>query len=365
MLRLAGVPGVGKSTVAWAVARTSAATGAPVGYLDIDQLGMCYPAPVDDPDRWALKETALVRLIARLDEAGIERLVVSGVADPAEPSPGNGHPTVSLWLRASEVTRRTRLAPRRWAQEQVDDVLGIGTRETEAAHPAWSMLETDGCTVEATERAVLDRWAAVLDGGATGMAAPAPAMEAPAQDLAPPTSHATERVIWVTGPRCAGSSRVGWEIASGLWREQRRTGFIDVAQLAFAWNVDRKVGLQNTSTLQRTFAAIGAQTLVAVAPLEIGPDDVRAAFPGADVRFLRLDADETARRERARRRAAGDGASLAGDDLVGASSSVIEDVVMQGSRQRRWPLREGELLIDTSGATLVDVTARVTALLPD
>lgn len=358
MLRLAGVPGVGKSAVAWAAARKSAATGAPVGYLDIDQLGMCYPAPADDPDRWALKETALVRLIARLDEAGIERLVVSGVADPAEPPPGNGHPTVSLWLRASEATRRTRLAPRGWAQEQVDDVLAIGTRETEAAHPAWSMLETDGCTVEATERAVLDRWAAVLDGGATGMAVPAP-------ELAPPASDTTERVIWVTGPRRAGSSRVGWEVASGLWREQRRTGFIDVAQLAFAWNIDRTVGLQNTSTLQRTFAAIGARTLVAVAPVEIGPDDVRAAFPEADVRFFRLDADETARRERAHRRAAADGASLAGDDLIGASSSVIEDVVMQGSRQRRWPLREGELLIDTSGATVVDVTARITALLPD
>lgn len=45
ILRLAGGPGVGKSTVAWEVARRLGDEGTPTGYVDIDQLGSAIPHP--------------------------------------------------------------------------------------------------------------------------------------------------------------------------------------------------------------------------------------------------------------------------------------------------------------------------------
>lgn len=351
VLRLAGVPGVGKSTVAWTLAERLADDGVRVGYVDIDQLGMCYPAPPEDPDRWLLKEAALGRVAARFAEAGAERLVVSGVADPAAPPPGNGHPTASFWLDANEETRRARLAPRGWPQEQVDEVLSVGTRETADAHPAWTMLDTAGSTVEATVRAVHARLEDAVD-----VAAPL---------AAPPEPGTTRRVIWITGPRGAGASRVGWELVSGLWKEGRRTAFIDVAQLGFARNVDAGVGMRNTAAVQGVFATAGAQTLVAVAPFEVAPDDVWTAFPDAEVWFFRLDADDHARHERVLRRAAGTDALLAGDDLFGASEQVIDRVMAVGARQRSSALRAGERLVDTTDASASHVAAQLAALLPD
>jgi hypothetical protein len=51
---LYGTPGVGKSTAGWALMNGLAVTAVTRGqpaYVDIDQLGMLYPAPPDDP--WA------------------------------------------------------------------------------------------------------------------------------------------------------------------------------------------------------------------------------------------------------------------------------------------------------------------------
>ncbi|MFB8189592.1 hypothetical protein ACFC14_09720 [Microbacterium sp. NPDC055988] len=345
VLRLAGVPGVGKSAVAWAVAQRLASDGVPTGYLDIDQLGMCYPAPPDDPDRWALKETALVRLAARFRDAGVERLIVSGVADPTQPPPMNGHPTVSLWLDADEETRRERLAPRRWERDQVDAALAAGTLEARTAHPGWERFDTERSTIEEIVESVIDHRAV---GAQTTV------------ETVFPDRHVTGRVIWVTGPRCSGASRVGWEVARARWGAGERTGFVDVAQLSFAWNVRRLSGVDNAAALHRVFAAVDAQTLIAVAPFEVDPAEVRAAFPRADVRFFRLDADERTRRDHAVRRSAGaDGALLAGDDLLGASAAEIERIVAIGEGQRAFPLRAGETLIDAPTSSVRQAVDRV------
>lgn len=352
VLRLAGVPGVGKSTVAWALARRLEASGVRVGYIDIDQLGMCYPAPAVDPDRWALKETALRQLAAQFHNAGVKRLSVSGVADPAAPPPSNGYPTVSLWLCADEKTRRQRLAPRGWAEEQVDAVLSVGTKEAMAAHRSWVRLGTDGHTLEETVGAALARWN------------PDSAAEsAPVTPLA--EAGTTGRVVWITGPRCAGASSVGWEIARARWGAGQRTGFVDVAQLGFAWNTGSTVGVRNAAVLQRLFAAAGARTLIAVAPFEVAPADVQAAFPLADVWFFRLDADDDTRRDRALRRVAGSGPSLAGDDVIGATPRAIDDVVAVGAHQRHSPLREGERLIESTALSTAQVAADITARLSE
>ena len=80
---LYGSPGVGKSTVAWQLYEELTAGGSRWGYVDIDQLGMCYPAGEDDPDRHRLKGSVLGALLPNYAAAGIRTLVVSGVLDPA------------------------------------------------------------------------------------------------------------------------------------------------------------------------------------------------------------------------------------------------------------------------------------------
>ena len=349
ILRLAGVPGVGKSTIGWMVARRLAEAGERCGYIDIDQLGMCYPAPAEDPDRWILKESALARVAKQFRLAGAERLIVSGVADPAAAPPHAGHPTTSFWLDAAPATRRARLAPRGWPDAQVERILAVGDRESAVAHRSWSRLATDGLTAEQTADAVLQQWSPMGDGEAAVVDPPEG-----------PPAAARKRVIWITGPRCAGASRVGWEIASAQWRAKRRTGFVDVAQLAFAWNTPHDVGLRNTVELQRAFADVGAGMLVAVAPFRYEPEQVIAAFPGAEVSFVRLDADDDALRERAEMRADGSGeVMLAGDDLAGASQDAVAAVIDEAVRQRRVPVRAGERIVDTTDISASAAAERV------
>jgi len=55
VLWLCGPPGAVKSAVGWALYDGLARSGTRAGFVDIDQLGMCLPAP-PDPERFRLKE---------------------------------------------------------------------------------------------------------------------------------------------------------------------------------------------------------------------------------------------------------------------------------------------------------------------
>lgn len=80
MLWLYGPPSVGKSATAWAL-YAHLLSGEPRGYFDIDQVGMCYPEPDDDPGRYALKARAATALVRRLTHAGARSVIISGVLD--------------------------------------------------------------------------------------------------------------------------------------------------------------------------------------------------------------------------------------------------------------------------------------------
>ena len=126
ILRLAGAPGVGKSTAGWAVVQRLAADSERVAYVDIDQLAMCYPAPDEDPERWTLRDDALSQISSEYRQAGIDVLVVSGVASPDAPPPAVGYPVRFLWLDASGEVRRSRLQPRGWDADQVEHAVVAG-----------------------------------------------------------------------------------------------------------------------------------------------------------------------------------------------------------------------------------------------
>lgn len=362
MLRLAGSPGVGKSAVGWAVAERLAGRGERVAYVDIDQLGMCYPAPQGDPERWALKERALGRISAHFQNAGVARLVVSGVALPDLPPPE--HPAFSvrsLWLDAAAEIRHSRLAPRGWSPTQIVEVVSVGSAEAARVDRSWERLPTDRLTLDQTVNGVLSRW--------TFAAADRAGLGEPGLDrgilVATPDNGAvaggTIPVLWITGPRCAGASSVGWLIAADAWRAGRRAGFADVAQLSFVWHVETPVGLHNVAALQETYAAAGAEMLVVVSPLGIAPAAVRTAFDKCSLSIVRLVASEADLAHRALARTRGEGPMVAGDDLLSATGSVVRAVIASSFASQSLAVRPGEIVVDTSGTDAAVAAARVKA----
>src|SRR5262245_47909189 len=90
VLWLYGPPGVGKTTVAWQLFTQLTGDGTPTGYVDIDQVGMCYgeprpdnwaPEPASDPGRYRLKASNLDAVVANFRAAGARCAIVSGVID--------------------------------------------------------------------------------------------------------------------------------------------------------------------------------------------------------------------------------------------------------------------------------------------
>ncbi|MFC0674896.1 AAA family ATPase [Brachybacterium hainanense] len=354
VLRLAGPPGVGKSTLAQAIAARFAAAGDATTHVDIDQLGMLYPAPDGDPDRWRLKERALDRVAIIHRRAGSHRLVVSGVACPDLPPP----PTIacsvtSLWLDASDAQRRARLGPRGWSPEQRERTVRIGGEESARLAPGWRRLGTDDLGVEETARRILDL-AAQAEAKPLG---PTPLPEGADSQLAP--------VLWITGPRCTGASSIGWQLAQEAWAAGRRLGFLDLAQLSLARNLPggeraaRVLGADCAASLHECFVAAGGTASIVVAPLDAGPELALAAFGDVPVIPVRLDASAADLRARARSRADGGGPVLAGDDLREATPFEIAAVVRRALHQRMLPLRPGEIRVSTTGADVPSAAARI------
>lgn len=354
LLRLAGAPGVGKSATAWAIAQQLAREGVRCGYVDIDQLGMCYPPPDDDPDRWGLKERALAGVAEEFRRAGVDRLVVSGVAWPDDPPPQiEGISVQSIWLDASEITRRDRLGQRGTTGGQLEQYLAAGTAEAARVESSWERISTDEWSLDETVEEVLSTWHPVAAESITAV-----------RPLASATA-AAHRVLWLTGPRLAGASRIGWEIASEEWGAGHRLGFADLAQLSFVWNNDgRAVGLANLVRVHDAFRGVGADVFVVAAPLEISPSAVRASLPSAEVSFVRLVASDADVRAHATSRRRGDGPALAGDDITGASDAAIDEVMRDFRTQSALPIREHEQMVDTRGLSLADAATAVRSFLP-
>src|SRR5262249_6135645 len=103
------------------------------GYVDIDQLGMCYapptrqhwaPEPADDPGRHRLKARTLDAVVANFRDAGARCMVVPGVTDPVRGVQTQFVPHAALTtcrLRVAPADLRRRLAAR---GSPTDDLAG-------------------------------------------------------------------------------------------------------------------------------------------------------------------------------------------------------------------------------------------------
>ena len=83
-LWLCGPSGVGKSSVGYELFSQVYRSGIKAGYLDFDQVGLCYPPPDDDPDNHRVKAQNLGAVWPTYRAAGARCLIAAGSAETRE-----------------------------------------------------------------------------------------------------------------------------------------------------------------------------------------------------------------------------------------------------------------------------------------
>lgn len=73
-----GPRGVGKSTTGFEAFVRLTQTGMKAAYVDLEQVGWCWPPPADDHNNHLLKAQNLSALLPGFRDAGAERLIISG-----------------------------------------------------------------------------------------------------------------------------------------------------------------------------------------------------------------------------------------------------------------------------------------------
>ncbi|MDX6302373.1 MAG: hypothetical protein QOF53_3587, partial [Nocardioidaceae bacterium] len=323
ILWVCGAPGAGKSTAAWSLFEELAAAGHRVAYADIDQLGMLYPAVDGDPERHALKATALAALVPGYLAAGARTLIVSGVVDVHTGARTALPPDVDLTmvlLSPDPTTLRQRILARGPDHHEAEEAVAEDALLRNAAFVD-GLITTAGLSLTDT----VERLRAY-----TGEPRTSP--DAPRRMV---TSDAHMEVLVLTGPRAAGSSTIGFGLATRRWRAGRRTGFVDLQQLGFSWSRDGRVSSDATlaivqlAVLHGLLAELGAGLLVVSGHLSVGDRaTLRAAVPAARVTVVRLRADRGSIEEHVSARVRRSAARLAGDDLLDADRSHQEGVVL-------------------------------------
>jgi DNA polymerase III delta prime subunit len=373
VLWLCGPPGVGKTTVAWEIFTRLARAGTPAGYVDIDQLGMCYaaptpdrwaPEPVSDPGRHLMKARNLAAAVGNFRAAGAGCVVVSGVIDPVRGIDAGLIPRARLTLcrlRGDPADLRRRLAARGDPDDRVDEALREAVLMDRGDFG-------DAC-VDTTGRSVADVLALVRErtGGW-------PAGARPPAGLADPGSPPTETpgtVLLLCGPTGVGKSTVGWWVYRQLRLAGHHTAFVDLDQIGFrrpataADPGNHRLKARNLAAFWQTSYASGARRLVAVGPVD-SPEAVRtyaAALPAATLTVCRLRAGPGPLAERIALRGQGGAPALPGDELRGQPGAFLRRVTVAAAADAAALDRAGigDVCVDTDGRTVADVADAVLA----
>ncbi|RSN21596.1 hypothetical protein DMC61_34860 [Amycolatopsis sp. WAC 04169] len=339
-----GAPGTGKSTTAWGLYTRLVEAGGSVGYIDIDQLGLIGPPPGGGDAAHAIKAANLLRVLEVLRARGVAQLVVSGVVDPAKPyieSLDFDLTLIRLTCDRDELRRRflgrgspAAALPDLFAVADVYDRAGFG-----------EAMDTTGQRPEQTVEALFHR-CAVADG----------TVQSP--ELGQPQPGP---VTVVTGPTAVGKSTAAFSALRDLWERDVPVAYVDLAQLGFAHpGPDPALEAALLSAVWRGYRDAGAKRLIVVAR-EFRPEH-RRVFDAVTV--VHLDADDTTLTERVRRRAEGESALLAGDELRGAPPGIRDRVAARAIAEAARMRRSGgdRVVLDTSGQEPAETAAALLAV---
>ena len=341
---------------AWALVERLTREGQRVAYVDIDQLGMLYPAADDDPQRHRFKAEALRDLLPGYALAGAQTVVVSGVIDP-ERGPSPALPSdvdLALCLLSPEPPAlRERILARGCGPDvaeeaAAEDALLRGATFVDV------VIETSDLTIAATA----ERLAALVRPAEPSTTPPGRMVSSPA----------ATGVVVITGPRASGTSTVAFGLARDRWRAGLRTGFIDLQQIGFIAGrththlAEPALAIHQLAAMHTLMAARGAELLVVSGHLDVRTHNaLRDALASAPIDVVRLRAGRATIEGHVRSRARGSDARLAGDDLLGASSAHQADMVATAlSQQELLEVAAAEdLVLDVGDRSPADVVFEV------
>jgi adenylylsulfate kinase-like enzyme len=367
VLWLCGPPGVGKTAVGWEIFTQLTRGGIPAGYVDIDQLGMCYPEPARDPGRHRMKAQNAGAVVTSFRAAGSRCVVVSGVVDPARGVPAGQVPRAALTvarLRADRDVLVRRFTGRGGQAGLVPDVLGE-SGAMDASDVADVCVDTSARPVAEVARLVRERsgrWP-VLAGRDRSPAAAQPREDAAA---------AGGPVLWLCGATGVGKSAVGFEVYLRARRAGLTAAYIDLDQLGFCHPVpagdpgNHRVKARNLAALWRTYRAAGAQCLTVVGPVEdeAAVATYTGALPSAAVVLCRLHAGRDQLTRRILRRGRGGGSwPQPGDPLLGRPTADLLQVAGRAAADADALERAavGAVRVDTEGRTVEEAADAIVA----
>ncbi|MDX3225616.1 hypothetical protein [Streptomyces sp. ME19-01-6] len=363
VLWLCGPPGVGKTTVGWEIYRELGRAGA--GYVDVDQLGMCFPEPAADPGRYLMQARNVGAVVDTFRAAGARCVVVSGVVDTAhgvhaDRIPGAALTVCRLRVGHDELTRR--FLGRTGSTVVMADALR-DAEAMDASDVAGVCVETSGLSVPEVARRVRER-----AGGWPVLAAP----EHPSLAGEVPAPVPGEgSVLWLCGATGVGKSTVGFTLFQRALRAGHMAAYLDLDQIGFCAPApaddpgNHRVKARNLAAVWQTYRAAGARCLTVVGQAE-DESAIRTytdALAPATVTLCRLHAgrEQLTRRILSRR----DGGSWAqpGDPLKGRPTARLLQVADAATADAEALDRAalGDLRVDTDGCTVEEVAEAVAA----
>ncbi|GIF51537.1 adenylylsulfate kinase-like enzyme [Asanoa ferruginea] len=358
MLWICGPSGVGKTTVGFALFEELSRAGIAIAFVDLDQLGLCYPAPPHDPRNHRLRARNLSEAWSAFAAAGARCLVVSGLVDDAaevrrhaELLPDSDVTVCRLRVGHDEL--RGRIARRGSFVDQTEEAI----RNADALDRS----DFADLVVDTSGTAVAKLVARIRDSGWPGTVAPPAALPAPPSTPPPVPRPAAFPVLLVCGPPAVGKSTVGYEIFRRVVGDGIPAAYVDLAQIGFCRpSTDRhRLTAPLLARLWPGFHAAGAQCLVlsgSVADAE-ALDRYRAALPSARWSVCRLRAEPGTLAERVELRGQGGGPAIAGDELRGRPPEELHRRAAQAVEVAAALDRAdiGDLRVDTDGREVADL----------
>ena len=366
VLWLCGPPGIGKSTIGWEIFTQLIQAGIAVGYVDIDQLGICYPEPASDPGRHRLKAQNLGAVVANYRAAGARCVIVSGVVDPGRGVPADLIPRAVITvcrLRAGRDELRQRFLGRGGQAGLLDEVLSQADA-MDASDVADVWVDTSGLAAAEAARLVRERIA-----GWPVLTGPIRPDETGPNDS--PATAADGPVLVLCGATGVGKSTAGFEVYRRTLSAGSAAAYIDLDQIGFCRPVPsgdtgiHRVKARNLAAMWHTYRAAGAQCLIVSGPVEseAAAKAYADALPRAAITLCRLHAgaDELTRRIMLR----GHGGSWPqpGDPLVGQPTAYLLRVAAAAVAEAESLERAvtGALRVDTDGLTVEETADLIAA----
>ena len=376
VLWLCGPSGVGKSTVGWELSTQLNAAGISTAYLDLDQIGLCYPAPAEDPDNHRIKVRNLAAMWPAYRSAGAECLVLSGgvvtpelVRSYAEPL--RGTELTLCRLRVGHDALRARIEHRGWLTHLADESVAEADA-LDRSDFADLTVDTDGLPVAEVARRVR---AAAGDRLRPGSAADAAAAaRGPVAGVGPhpgdrAATAAPAPALWLCGPTGVGKSTVGYDLFTQVRTGGVKAAYVDLGQIGFLRPApvddpgNHRLKAANLGVMWPVFREHGARCLIVSGPVD--DRDVvgtyRDALPDLELTLCLLTAEQQQLTERILRRGRGGGPPIPGDELRGLPEPALRRVAERAGHQADALTRAGfaHLNVATDGIPPAELAALV------